>query len=83
VSGIKKCKCGRTPKAFAMGVAEDCMETWVACECGERGPTYEHWRSDYENAIYAWNFGDREPQAAALNPTGEEGAGADGELPKP
>lgn len=55
---VKPCKCGLTPKSTAMRMSEDCMETQVICDCGERGPAYEHWRSDHDNAIHAWNCGD-------------------------
>ena len=61
---ISPCKCGKTPKTVVERSAEDCMETQVVCACGERGPAYEHWRPDYENAIYAWNSGDRETPPA-------------------
>lgn len=58
-----RCQCGRAPKSHADQVAEDCVETQVRCECGARGPVYEHWRSDHDNAVYAWNCGDRETMA--------------------
>lgn len=74
-NAFRPCACGRMPKSIAVQVGEDCVETQVICDCGARGPAYEHWRADHENAIYAWNCGDREaetptPAAGQESPVG-------------
>ena len=70
MSGLRQCECGGRAKVHAVQVAEDAMETWVACtRCDRRTEEIEDAYADHATAEWQWNRGALKTRALNLNET--------------